>query len=89
MSDTTTPIDVPVAPPLVPLNARDVGAVTISVIVTLAFCGVTAMIFVTAVPDSSRDLANMLFGGLMGMQGAVVNYWIGSSSGSAVKDRKQ
>jgi hypothetical protein len=41
------------------------------------------------VPDSSRDLANMLFGGLMGMQGAVVNYWIGSSSGSAVKDRKQ
>ena len=60
-----------------------------SVIVTLAFCGVTGMIFVTAVPDSSRDLANMLFGGLMGMQGAVVNYWIGSSSGSAVKDRKQ
>lgn len=88
MSDASPPAEaLPVA--LSPLNARDVGAVTISVIVTLAFCGVTAMIFVRAVPESSRDLANMLFGGLMGMQGAVVNYWIGSSSGSAVKDRKQ
>lgn len=84
-----TDIPAPPSPPLAPLNARDVGAVTISVIVTLAFCGVTAMIFVSPVPDTSRDLANMLFGGLMGMQGAVVNYWIGSSSGSAVKDRKQ
>ena len=75
-------------PPLPRMTSREVGAVLISAIVTVAFVGVTILIFFRAIPEASRDVANMLFGSLANMQGIVVAYWVGSSAGSALKDRK-
>ncbi len=72
-----------------PMNSRERGAIVISFMVTLAFIGVTFMLFYRGIPDSSRDLANIMFGNLATMQAGVVAYWIGSSAGSAAKDRQK
>lgn len=69
---------------------RDMGVVLMSLAITVGFIGVVFALFFRAIPPESKDMANILFGNLATMQGAVVGYWIGSSSGSAVKDgRKQ
>lgn len=73
-----------------PPRMRDMGVVLMSLAITAGFIGVVFALFFRAIPAESKDMANILFGNLATMQGAVVGYWIGSSSGSAVKDgRKQ
>ena len=93
MSDSPTPQDAPSAPSPAPgmsPRMRDFGVVLMSAIITCGFIGVVFALFFRAIPPESKDMANILFGNLATMQGAVVAYWIGSSSGSAVKDgRKQ
>lgn len=60
------------------------GATIISVIVTLAFAGMTWVMLFKTVPDSQANL--MVFGTLSTAFGMVLNYWLGSSAGSKDKD---
>ncbi|RFB80384.1 hypothetical protein [Methylovirgula sp. 4M-Z18] len=59
------------------------GAPVISVLVVAGFVGLSVAMLFRAVPDSG--VANVLFGALAGGFGTVLNFWLGSSSGSAQK----
>lgn len=62
------------------------GAVIISVIVTLGFMVVCTAVFFLEIRASMQQLANILFGGLLTAFVGVVQYWTGSTSGSQKKD---
>lgn len=63
-----------------------IGAVTVSVIVVLAFSAICAAMFFREIPAGSKDLANILFGGLIAAFTGVVQYWTGSNSSAQKKD---
>lgn len=54
----------------------------------LAFAGAVLIILTHSVPDGSKEAANVLLGGLALGFGQVLNYWLGSSAGSASKDSR-
>lgn len=60
------------------------GAPTISVMIVIGFLGLVIGLMFKQVPDS--QVALVLFGTLSTAFGGVVNYWLGSSAGSATKD---
>jgi hypothetical protein len=62
------------------------GAPVVSVLVTIV-CGVACWLVLTqALPEGSQDIAMIVVGSLLAAFGAVVNFWLGSSHGSARKD---
>ncbi|WP_160119620.1 hypothetical protein [Rhodovarius lipocyclicus] len=61
--------------------------VVVSVIVLGAFAAVVWLAMSAAMPQGSETTLTMLLGSLSTMAGAVVSYWVGSSSGSADKTR--
>lgn len=63
-----------------------IGQIIISTIVTLAFLAVCMSVFFYEIPESSRRLGDMLFGGLLTAFMAIVYFWTGSTSGSQKKD---
>ncbi|QCO03018.1 hypothetical protein [Azospirillum argentinense] len=66
------------------------GAPVVSVIVLVGFFSVMALLFVIPKEDMAErtfNLLNMLFGALVLGFGQVTNYWLGSSAGSAAKDK--
>lgn len=62
------------------------AAPVISVIVLVAFGGLSCVVLFHQVPEASATLANVLLGALSGMATTVVSYWVGSSAGSARKE---
>ncbi len=69
------------------MNIENVGRVLISILAVGAFFAYVAGILFIPVPSDMRDVINAAGGILGGAFVGVVNYWIGSSSGSASKDR--
>lgn len=63
------------------------GPVIISLVVSIGFFAMLWIVLKVKVPDGSADLANILLGGLSISFGQVINYWCGSSKGSADKTR--
>lgn len=61
------------------------GAVVVSVLVVLGFLGMAILLMFRQVPDS--QLAIVVFTTLSTGFGMVLQYWLGSSSGSANKDQ--
>ncbi len=59
----------------------------LAAIIVLGFFGVMLAMFFRVIPTGSREIALMLFGSLSANFGAVVNYFFGSSKGSADKDK--
>lgn len=59
----------------------------LAAIIVLGFFGVMLAMFFRVIPEGSKEIAFMLFGGLLTNFGAVVNYFFGSSKGSADKDK--
>lgn len=60
--------------------------VLVSAIVLLAFALMAAAILFKAVPAENREAAMLMLGSLSTFAGAAVQYWLGSSSGSAAKN---
>lgn len=66
------------------------GAPIVSVVVLIGFFAVMVLLFATPqsdMPERTFNLLNMLFGALVLGFGQVTSYWLGSSAGSAAKDR--
>ena len=59
------------------------GSVVISTLVTLGFIGILALWIVAKVSTQQSEILSMLVGSLAAAFGQVVNYWLGSSAGSA------
>ena len=65
---------------------REIAPIVVSSAVIIGFVVVCSMLFSKVIPTESKELANIMFGGLVAMATTVVNYWLGSSAGSARKD---
>lgn len=62
------------------------GAPVVSVSVLAAFGGSMALALLRTIPPGSEAVLNVLLGTLAAMATSVVNYWVGSSAGSARKE---
>jgi len=65
------------------------GTVAVSLIVVVGFFGVVFFLLIRPLgelSDTMNTIMNILIGALVGNFVSVVNYWIGSSAGSARKD---
>lgn len=62
------------------------GPIIVSVMVAAIFGFVMWLLLTKAVPNADSDLMKILTGALSAKFGDVVNFWIGSSSGSKAKD---
>jgi len=58
---------------------------TISAMVLAAFAGVLVLVLIVGIPPGVAEVANVALGTLGTMAASVVNYWLGSSRGSARK----
>ena len=67
-------------------RVRDIAPIVVSFIVIGGFILVCSLLFIKVIPTESQQIAQVLFGGLVAMATTVVNYWMGSSSGSLAKD---
>lgn len=63
------------------------GAVLMTIFVMLICAGFTYLLMTQAYPEGSRDIVLVLAGQVLGWGGAAVAYWLGSSAGSAEKNR--
>lgn len=68
------------------MRPKEIAPVIVSTIVILGFIIICTLLFTRIIPADSKELAQIMFGGLVSMATTVVNYWLGSSSGSAKKD---
>lgn len=62
------------------------GRVVVSIVVLFLFAAVSTLVLTHTIPSS--ESATMVVGAVLTMAGAVVSFWIGSSSGSVSKDAK-
>lgn len=63
------------------------GAPVVSVIVLATFGLVMGMVLTKSIPPGQETTVNLMLGTLQTMATAVVFYWVGSSAGSAAKDK--
>jgi uncharacterized membrane protein YdjX (TVP38/TMEM64 family) len=69
------------------MNTENVGRISISILAIVAFMAYVFAILRLPIPPEMKDVVNTAGGILGGAFVGVVNYWIGSSSGSAAKDK--
>ena len=62
------------------------GAVVISTIITVSFALMLYVVLTRAIPTDALAIANVLLGTLAAAQAQVVNYWLGSSRSSEIKN---
>lgn len=70
-------------------KVRIYGGVIVSLAVVVGFLGLVGIVFFVTIPTGSEPITNVLIGTLASMATCVVNYWLGSSAGSAAKDAKK
>lgn len=61
------------------------GAPVVSVLAVAVFAGFVYLLFTQNIQDGMRDALMLLAGTASAAFGAVINYWLGSSAGSAMK----
>lgn len=62
------------------------GAPVMSTLILVAFGVMLYVVLTRQIPEAALTMANVLLGTLAAMATQVVNYWLGSSRGSAQKD---
>lgn len=70
------------------MSLNDWGRVLVSLIVTIGFMGVLVLVITTKTQGNAPpEVMLVMLGALGAAFGQVVSYWVGSSSGSTVKDQ--
>lgn len=67
------------------MRRHHIGPIIVSVIVLTVFGIVLYMVLTHSLPPGNEKPADIALGALTTMAAAVVNYWVGSSAGSAEK----
>lgn len=52
---------------------------------TLGFFALLALLFVKELPEGTKDILQVMLGGVLGQWATIISYFFGSSSGSARK----
>jgi ABC-type Na+ efflux pump permease subunit len=65
---------------------RDVSLIAFAWLIVLGFFGLIAINLFVAVPDTSRDIVNQLYGAMVVGFATVISYFFGSSKSSADKN---
>jgi drug/metabolite transporter (DMT)-like permease len=52
---------------------------------TIGFFALLALLFVRDLPDGTKDILQVMLGGVLGQWTTIISYFFGSSSGSAKK----
>jgi len=68
------------------MKGKDVAMYVLGGLITICFFVVLALLIFVELPQSNKDLLNIILGALIGFEGSVVTYFYGSSAGSAKKD---
>jgi len=68
-----------------PTNRTDVNLYTLAWVIIVGFFVLVGLLIFRPLPDDSGGVVMTLFGSLAAAFGAVVQYFFGSSAGSAVK----
>ncbi len=70
---------------MTPDNRTSWASPAVSIVVLVMFGSVIIVTLLHAIPAGSETVLNVMLGTLGGMASGVVNYWLGSSAGSARK----
>jgi len=66
-------------------KSKEIYMYLLGAVVVLGCFGITSLLIFHEVPEGSRDALNICLGILIGLGASVVNYFFGSSKGSADK----
>jgi len=67
------------------MKTKDVIMYVLGGLITLCFFFVLYLLIFHPMPQENKDVLYLAIGALIGFEGAVVNYFYGSSAGSATK----
>jgi len=67
------------------MKTKDVVMYVLGGLITLCFFFVLYLLIFYPMPQENKDVLYLAIGALIGFEGAVVNYFYGSSAGSAQK----
>jgi len=67
------------------MKNKDLAMYILGGLITIAFFVVIYLLIFVEIPQGNKDILNIILGALIAAFGGVVNYFYGSSSGSAAK----
>jgi hypothetical protein len=68
------------------MRTKDLPMYILGGLITLCFFIVLYLLIINPIPIDNRDVLYLIIGALIGFEGAIVNYYYGSSKGSADKN---
>jgi hypothetical protein len=68
------------------MTTKDIAMYVLGAVVTFCFFTVLTLLIFKPMPQENKDVLYLAIGALIGFEGAVVQYFYGSSAGSAKKD---
>ncbi len=68
-------------------DAREIGAVIVSVVIVTGFVATVGVVLTRSLPAGNEAVAHELLGAMATLATMVATYWVGTSSGSAKKDK--
>jgi drug/metabolite transporter (DMT)-like permease len=66
-------------------NLKNIPMLIIAGFVVIGFFSLLILLIFIAIPETNKDILNLTIGALLGSFATVVQYWFGSSKGSADK----
>jgi len=68
------------------MKTKEIYMYALGALVVASFMALLVVLVYVTIPETNSDLLNLSIGALIGYVGAVVNYFFGSSKGSADKN---
>ena len=68
------------------MNAKNIFQYVLGALIVIGFFVLMVVLVYTSVPDTNKDLLNLVVGALIGSFATVVGYFYGSSLGSSDKN---